>query len=42
VGIADQETARAWLAEVAELRRRAAELESAVIRIVIERGNLPS
>jgi len=41
-GVSDQDAARAWLAELADLRRRAAELETAVERIVVERGNLPS
>ncbi|MER3544173.1 MAG: methenyltetrahydrofolate cyclohydrolase, partial [Chloroflexota bacterium] len=38
----DQETVRAWLAELADLRRRAAELEAAVAQTVTERGHLPS
>lgn len=41
-GVSDQDAARAWLAELADLRRRAAELEIAVERIVVERGNLSS
>jgi glutamate formiminotransferase/formiminotetrahydrofolate cyclodeaminase len=40
--IADQEAARAWLAELYALRRRAAELEAAITAAVTERGNLPS
>jgi glutamate formiminotransferase/formiminotetrahydrofolate cyclodeaminase len=37
----DQETARAWLDELADLRRRAAELEVATVKAVVKRGNLP-
>lgn len=37
----DQETARAWLTELADLRRRAAELEAAIASVVAKRGNLP-
>ncbi len=40
--MADQETARAWLTELADLRRRAAGLEAAIANVVAERGHLPS
>lgn len=39
--LTDQGAARAWLDEIAGLRRRAAELEAVVASIVAERGNLP-